>query len=159
VGSGLATLTLTSGVLAPDASAQAINNLLGMVAVVAAARLPGLRLMELWNGGRGLACVFRYQVLPLPRMSSSSEEGVVAARITWRATWDVKLEPVVVEAWEAVVRGHGLAGGLQVVKELLGGGVADSIKSHGDAICHLGFSHDVCHPVSLSQIRRGIVGD
>ena len=150
-GSGLAALaalTLTSGVLAPGAGGSAINNLLGVAAAVAPARLPGLRLMEVWNGGRGVAGVFRYQVL-LPG----------AARITWRAMWDVELEPGVVGAWEAVERGHGLVGGLEVVKELLGGGVAGSIRSHGDAICQLGFEHDVCHPISLSQIRRGIVGD
>ena len=146
----LASLTLTSQLLAPDQSAARINDLLG-TAAAAAERLPALESMELWNGKEGLACVFQYQ--DLAPSSSSSSTG--PPRITWRATWDVELEPRVVEAWKkVVVYKRGPCAQLQVVKDVLDVSAAAAIKSHGDAICHLHLANDVLHPVSLSQIRR-----
>lgn len=102
--------------------------------------------MELWNGKKGLACVFRYQ----------ASEGYQLAKITWRGNWDLSLEPRIIRSWKAValkrsrreVQGHEF----QVLKELLDADVV--IKFHGDAIHHLELLHQVVRPVSLWQIQK-----
>ena len=143
----LASLTLTSRRLAPDQSslvAAAVNDLFADAAR-AAARLPALQRLELWNGGRGLACVFRYRA---PAVSDASAPA--CASLLWRATWAVELRRTVVEMWRRVacrVRPCEL----RVVVEELDPG---PVRSHGDAIPLLGFEHDVVAPLSLEQIRR-----
>lgn len=99
--------------------------------------MPQLITMELWNGRKRLATLFKYQSKP--------------ATITWRSTWDFALLPLVIPAWEGVVRKHD-AGELIIRKELLNIRRAD-IKSHGDAIHYLKLSHPVVRPISLQQIR------
>ncbi|KAF2810507.1 uncharacterized protein BDZ99DRAFT_313963 [Mytilinidion resinicola] len=102
--------------------------------------MPRLKSMELWNGGRSFACVFRYQAPNICR----------PARIIWRSNWDLLLEPRVTRSWNTVAQQHNLYE-LQVTKELLG---ADTvIKSHGDAVRVLDFLHYVACPVSLWQIQ------
>lgn len=136
----LVSLILTSRLLFPDESYKAIGNLL-QAAAGAATVMPVLNAMELWNGEKGLAGVFRYSV---------SEDGRSAA-ITWRGNWDLPLKPQVVQSWKTVSLKHG-QGDFHVVKELLDADIV--IGSHGDAIHHLKFSHPVVHPVSLYQIRK-----
>lgn len=154
--SRLASLTLTSRLLDPTSSTDEVNELLETAAAVAA-RLPALRLIELWNGGKGLACVFRYQGPSRPASSScplNHQHQVSSAHITWRATWRIDLEVRVVRAWERVARKHQPCGALHVVRQVLGASTRADIQSHGDAIGHLNFSHDVLQPVSLSQIQK-----
>lgn len=148
----LASLTLTSRRLAPDqsssssaAAAAAEANDLFADAARAAARLPALQRLKLWNGGRGLACVFRYRA---PVVFDASAPA--CASLLWRATWAVELRRTVVEMWRRVacrVRPCEL----RVVFEELDPG---PVRSHGDAISLLGFEHDVVTPLSLEQIRR-----
>ncbi|KAL8917740.1 MAG: hypothetical protein Q9208_007792 [Pyrenodesmia sp. 3 TL-2023] len=137
----LTSLVLTSQLLNPYES-HAVANQLFQGAAAAAMEMPMLTTMELWNGGEGLACVFRYQAF----------KGSRPATIIWRGNWDIKLEPRTIRAWESVALQHA-QGDLQVIKELLD---AEVIESHGDAIHLLGFLHPVVHPVSLWQIQKEI---
>ena len=141
----LASLTLTSRQLTPGRAAEDINELF-VWGARAAGWLPQLRVLELWNGGRGVASVFRYR----------AQNGVPAAAgeparasILWRATFRVALEDRVVRAWKRVASAWRPCELLVVVEEL------DSalVRSHGDAIPLLGFEHDVVEPVSLEQIQ------
>lgn len=134
----LTSLALTSQLLAPGASKINIDNTLQ--AAAAAMRVSKLETMEIWNGRKGLAMLFRYQ---------SAGQGQPAV-ITWRGTWAFILRPPVLQAWEAVAEKHGGLGTV-LVEELLD---ADTmIKSHGDAIHHLKLSTQVIRPASLRQIR------
>ncbi|KAL7799215.1 hypothetical protein V8C37DRAFT_367017 [Trichoderma ceciliae] len=100
-------LVLTSQLLAPDESHTGIMDMLQR-AGLAAARLPKLKTMEIWNGREKLAALFEYELLG---------EGQPAS-ITWRATWDFILQPQVITTWEAVTtRRHG--SGLIFVYETL----------------------------------------
>jgi len=143
----LALLTLTSRRLTPAESAAFINGLF-VEGARAAARLPALRLLELWNGKRGgIACVFRYRA----QTAVPDAPGEPArASILWRATWRVELQARVIRAWERVA-GRRRPCELRVVTEQLDPSAA---RFHGDAIPLLGFEHDVVEPVSLEQIQR-----
>ena len=151
----LTTLTLTSQWLYPGQSAEVVTELFE-AAAAAASRFPALQTLEVWNGRKGLACLFQYQAPPPPPSSYSGlrEEVAGGAKITWRATWDVELDDRVICAWEHVVGKRDPSMELEVVKEVLGAGVVADIRSHGDAIRHLGMATEVVHPVSLSQIQR-----
>lgn len=96
--------------------------------------------MQLWNGGRGLACVFRY----------AASRDYQAARLTWKATFDVALESRTIRAWEAVAQGQG-ACEVVVIKQWVGDSMG-SVANHGDAMRRLGGLENVVHPVSLRQI-------
>ncbi|KAK3934299.1 hypothetical protein QBC46DRAFT_428022 [Diplogelasinospora grovesii] len=91
----LRTLALTSRLLHPEIGRRKINRLL-MAAGLAAAFMPKLEVMEIWNGGEGRACLFRY----------SSNAG--RPQITWASNWGlhVQLHDDVVHCWEALLR-HG----------------------------------------------------
>jgi len=132
----LQSLALTSQSLQPVGSRQEIDTLLYQAGVVAL-RMPKLHILVLWNGTKGNACAFIYHT------------GGASAHVTWRSTWDLELSPRVVEVWERVAlenRSYPLRIGKQRVE--------DVIRSHGDAIYHLGLPCRVVAPVSLWQIRR-----
>ncbi|KAI1827499.1 hypothetical protein F4861DRAFT_550406 [Xylaria intraflava] len=135
----LTTLVLTSQLFTPDESPTRIADMLQAAAAVAM-KMPKLRTMEIWNGRRGLAMLFRYQLI------SSGQRTV----ITWKGTWNLALELPVIRAWEAVALekcGREPAN----VMELLDGDTV--IRSHGDAIVHLQLSTLVMRPISLQQIQ------
>ena len=136
----LESLALTSNVLESQQQSVCINDVLETAALVAM-KMPRLKSMELWNGRAGFAGVFQYQV----------SESDWAAKITWRGTWDLQLEPRVVKAWQAVTSER-MDCKLQVVTEVLDANVV--ITSHGDAIRHLRLLNTVVHPVSLWQIQK-----
>ena len=136
----LKSLALTSNVLQPQHESAYIGDLLERLARIAM-KMPRLRLMELWNGSAGFAGVFRHQVF----------ETDGTAKITWRGTWDLLLEPHVLKAWQAVVSMQ-MGCKLQVVTEILDANVV--IKTHSDAIRHLRLLTTVVHPVSLWQIQK-----
>lgn len=150
--SKLASINLTSVLLTPSSSASVVNELLE-VAAAAAGRLPALDSMQLWNGGNGVACVFRYQAPSSLASSGNSDQQVSSAKITWRATWDLDLRAGVIAGWERTASKRHTCE-LHVVHEILDASVASAIESHGDAIQQLDFLHDIVHPVSLSQIQR-----
>jgi hypothetical protein len=55
----------------------------------AAKKIPQLQTMELWNGGRGHAALFRYNI----------DRDCRQAKIVWRANWHLRLEGLVVKEW------------------------------------------------------------
>lgn len=136
----LESLALTSNVLKSQQQSIYINDLLETTALVAM-KMPRLKLMELWNGRAGFAGVFQYQIFESDR----------TAKITWRSTWDLPLEPRVLKAWQAVAS-EWVDCKLQVVTEILDANVI--ITSHGDAIRYLMLLNTVVHPVSLWQIQK-----
>lgn len=136
----LKSLALTSNVLEPRQQSVYINDLLEKVARVAL-KMPQLKSMELWNGSPGFAGVFQYQ-------TSQSDR---TAKITWRGTWDLPLEPRVLRAWQAVAseRVHYK---LRVVTEISDANVV--VQSLSDAIRYLKLLNTVVHPVSLWQMQK-----
>ncbi|KAL6858415.1 hypothetical protein J3F83DRAFT_763559 [Trichoderma novae-zelandiae] len=92
-------------------------------AAAAAMKMPQLETTEIWNGRKGLAALFKYQV------SRERQQ----ARSTWRGTWELAMEPSMIKAWEALVRQRYAGWELDLVRERLD---EDAIKSHGDAIHH-----------------------
>ena len=136
----LESLALTSNILDSQQQFVSINGLLESVALVAM-KMPRLKSMELWNGRAGFAGVFRYQLFEIDP----------TVKITWRGTWDVPLEPRVLEVWRAVATKR-LECKLQVVTEILDANVV--VRSYGDAIRHLRLLNTVVHPVSLWQIQK-----
>ncbi|KAL6814597.1 hypothetical protein V8C40DRAFT_277294 [Trichoderma camerunense] len=121
----LTSLVLTSKLLAPDKSPIEIGAMLQAAAAVAT-KMPQLKTMEIWNGRKGVAALFKYQVF----------HDVQQARIIWRGTWEFIMEPSVIRAWEA----------FELLDEA-------TIKSHGGAIGYLMLSGQVIRPISLQQIR------
>lgn len=136
----LESLALTSNVLKPQQQSVSINDLLETIALVAM-KMPRLKSMELWNGRAAFAGVFQYQI----------SESDRTAKITWRSTWDLPLEPRVLKAWQAVASER-VDCKLQIVTEILDANVV--ITSHGDAIRYLRLLNTVIHPVSLWQIQK-----
>ncbi|KAK4076439.1 hypothetical protein Trihar35433_2999 [Trichoderma harzianum] len=134
----LAWLAMTSRLLGPGACPAGIDAIL-IAAAAAAMKMPNLQVMELWNGQKGMAILFRYQ----------KAEGGEPAVITRKATWEFALAPAVIGAWEDVAREHRCTGCV-VIKELID---VDLIQSLGDAIHHLKLSNPVIRPISLRQIR------
>ncbi|TVY38287.1 hypothetical protein LOCC1_G007043 [Lachnellula occidentalis] len=130
-------LALTSQLFVPQTRPMELDDML-RAAAGAAMKMPNLETMEIWNGEKGLAMLFRYQ---------RAEPGQPAV-ITLRGTWVLTLGPLVIQAWDSVALRHRGQGHV-VVKELLDGAC---IKSHGDAIRHLKISRPVIRPVSLRQI-------
>jgi len=137
----LTSLVLTSKVLRLGEDPVQIGAML-RAAAAAAMRMPRLETMEIWNGRKGLAAVFRYQTLRNARQ----------ATVTWRATWELAMEPLLIRAWKAVLHHrYDDSWSLGVVQERLD---AAAIKSHGDAIPCLRLLLDqVIRPVSLQQIQ------
>ena len=134
----LSSLALTSNRLTPNENPAEIGAML-KAAAAAAIKMPKLETMEVWNGRKGLAALFKYQASRKYRQ----------ATITWRGTWKLAMEPSVIQAWEAVMRHYG-GWRLNWVQETLDGAL---INHHGDAIHHLMLSSQVIRPVSLQQIR------
>lgn len=129
----LTSLALTSGTLTNDAIPGDINRML-QAAATAALQMSKLDTMEMWNGRRGVAMVFRYE----------KARDRQPAMITVRGTWHLELSPAIKRAWDGAA--HETA---SVQKSLIDPGL---VQSHGDAIRELGLSAEVVWPVSLRQI-------
>ncbi|KAN0089526.1 hypothetical protein V8E51_019786 [Hyaloscypha variabilis] len=137
----LISLVLTSTVLTPDENSVDIGAMLQAAAAAAAAaiKMPQLETMEIWNGRKGLAALFKYQAF----------RDIQEAIIIWRGTWKLTIEPSIIQAWETVV--HRYDGWrFNLVEEQLD---EAAIKSHGDAIHDLMLSSEVIRPISLQQIQ------
>ncbi|KAI1174790.1 hypothetical protein F4777DRAFT_552967 [Nemania sp. FL0916] len=136
----LTSLALTSRILANDAgTAWSINIMLQKAAAVAL-KMPRLVTMELWNGRRGVAMLFRYH---------RARDGQ-SATITVRGTWVLALRTATTQAWDAVADRH-RHGSVVVQTSLID---PDVIRCHGDAIQQLGLSTEVTRPISLRQILK-----
>ncbi|KAI0100314.1 hypothetical protein GGR51DRAFT_532539 [Nemania sp. FL0031] len=134
----LTSLVITSKLLAPNEDSVKIGSMLQTAAAVAI-KMPQLETMEIWNGRKGLAALFKYHAF----------RDIQQAIITWRGTWELTMEPSTIKAWEAVVNQYG-GWRLDLVQERLD---KAAIKSHGDAIYYLMVSNQVIRPISLQQIR------
>ncbi|TGO49244.1 hypothetical protein BCON_0216g00180 [Botryotinia convoluta] len=132
-------LALTSRLLVPQERSAELDNML-QAAAAAAMNMPNLETMEIWNGEKGLAMLFRYQ------RNNRGQPAVIICK----GTWELTLRPLVIQAWDSVSLEHCGQGNV-IIKELLD--ISDSIKSHGDAIRHLELSKPVVRPVSLRQIQ------
>ncbi|KAK8041584.1 hypothetical protein PG994_014591 [Apiospora phragmitis] len=85
------------------------------------------------------------QVSGAPRYNTAGP----ATTITWRGTWELTMEPCVIQALEAVVHRYG-GWSLNIFQKRLD--EAD-MKSLDEAIHHLMLSGQVIRPISLQQIR------
>lgn len=135
----LQTLALTSQDLKPDNDPDKIQHVLHSAARVAT-NMPKLQIMELWNGGKGHAALFRYRI----------DRDHREAKIVWRANWHFELERFVVKEWQHVAYAEDV-GHLQIENELL---MPSQIRSHAEAILILGLEIEVACPVSIQQIHR-----
>ncbi|TGJ82903.1 hypothetical protein E0Z10_g5855 [Xylaria hypoxylon] len=134
----LTSLVITSKLLTPNENSVEIGSML-QTAAAAAIKMPQLETMEIWNGQKGLAALFKYHAF----------RDIKQAIITWRGTWELTMEPSTIQAWEAVVNQYG-GWRLDLVQERLD---KAAIKSHGDAIYYLMLSNQVIRPISLQQIQ------
>ncbi|KAH8815922.1 hypothetical protein F5884DRAFT_852390 [Xylogone sp. PMI_703] len=136
--SNLTSLALTSRLLVGTTQPSKINSLLVSAGTVAI-NMPRLQIMELWNGVKGNAYVFRYQVT------------ASFATLSWCGTWDLELESQVVDIWQRVSVLHtGYELSVQVSQRLN----KRDISSHAAAIQRLKLNKQVIHPISLGQIER-----
>ncbi len=131
-------LALTAQLFQQGNSHQDIDDLLYKFSRVAA-RMPKLRTLVLWNGGRGNACAFVFQ----------AGQGKNGDLITWRGTWNLEISQRVEQGW-ARVSSRIDSCPLRVRKEMIRG----EVRSHGDAIHLLNLPCQVVEPASLWQIRR-----
>lgn len=129
----LQSLTLTSRLMSPESFPLQITCML-QNAGKAALFMPRLEVMTLWNSIKGEACAFTYR----------KKDG----SITWRGTWEFKLEHTVLKVWKRAVHEYGRHE-FRVETQLLD----CEIQSHGDAIYYLGLP-SVIDSLSMRQIRR-----
>ncbi|CAI6339979.1 unnamed protein product [Periconia digitata] len=137
----LQTLALTSQDLQPDVDSSKIKDVL-CSAARAAKKMPKLQTMEIWNGGKGYAALFRYSI----------ERGRRQAGISWKANWHFELEGLVVKEWQDVADANDV-GYLKTESELLML-TPSQIRSHGEAILILELKIEVACPVSIQQMHR-----
>lgn len=132
-------LSMTSLLLDRKSQAASIDRLLS-AAASAARRMPNLKVLELWYGSRGQACLIRITLHPNATIMVSHSDN-----------WVYSIGPAPVKAWTEVSH---LRGGRDVLVEERN--LIDSrlILSHGDAIHYLEPVVDIVHSVSLGQIRR-----
>ncbi|KAI0191568.1 hypothetical protein F4808DRAFT_474055 [Astrocystis sublimbata] len=133
----LASLALTSQLLTPDGDLGEIHAML-QAALAAAFAMPQLKTMEIWNGRKGFAGLFKYQFIEYRR----------PAVATWRGTWGLALLPELKESWEKLAYKQG-GSGCMIVEELL----HVDVKGHGDAVYYLQLTNPALRPTSLQQIR------
>jgi hypothetical protein len=133
----LVSLALTSRLLKSTEDAANVNNMLH-AAGVAARNMPKLQTMEIWNGEKENACVFRYVMV----------DGFPT--ITWQSVWDLQLESRVVKIWEAVALEYSGQPLCVDVLQVPGG----NILSHAFAIDQLWLKRQILRPISLYQIRK-----
>ena len=134
----LQTLALTSEDFEPHNDPRKIEHVL-YSAARAVKKMPKLQTMELWNGGKGNAALFRYSI----------DRGR-QAKIVWRANWHFELKGLVVKEWQDVAYANDV-GHLKIENELL---TPSQIRSHGEAILILELEIEVACPVSIQQIHR-----
>lgn len=128
----------------PSFSQDRINKMLAE-AGSAALNMPCLEKMEIWNGAPRNACVLRYH------RSISGEQPNPTLR--WCGTWNLDLQPEVIDVWKRVAKLHSGRNSKLVVlpNQSLD---QDAITSHASAIRGLKLAKEVIHPVSLEQIDR-----
>jgi hypothetical protein len=137
----LRTLALTSRLLHPEVGRGRIDKLL-MAAGRAAAYMPKLEVMEIWNVGEGHVCVFQY----------NNHAG--KPRITWLSNWgnNVQLDPNVVRCWADLPRHWQLPHGNLTTAIHLLPKRRKQVKTHSTAIRCLKLRSSVVHLISDYQL-------
>lgn len=130
-------LFLTSQLLAPDRDETRIADML-RAAARAAAHMPKLETLKIWNGRKDLAALFKYE--------AATEQGQ-ASTITWKGTWVLHLQAPVIRAWQFLASEPSQQ--LRVVYESI---ASDQVRCHGDAMVLLELPQMVIRHVSLRQI-------
>ncbi|EHK45603.1 hypothetical protein TRIATDRAFT_317758 [Trichoderma atroviride IMI 206040] len=133
-------LFLTSQLLAPDQDETRLTNML-RAAARAAIYMPNLETMQIWNGRKNLAALFKYE---------AATEGQPCT-ITWKGTWEFVLQASLIQAWQAVVSGLSEHEVMRVIYESIDG---DQVRCHGDGMILLELPEMVIRRVSLRQIQR-----
>ncbi|PHH89439.1 hypothetical protein CDD83_6044 [Cordyceps sp. RAO-2017] len=140
----LVSLSLTSHHLVETLSAD-VSRLL-VEAGTTALQMPQLRRMDIWNGSKGNAWIFSYEITDQHTM------------IKWRGTWHLALDSDirVADVWSKVAKLYTRRDLTVASGEILD---KDSISSHAMAIQKLGLGErEVVHPVSLKQIEKETEG-
>ncbi|KAF3058722.1 hypothetical protein GL218_05481 [Daldinia childiae] len=134
----LKTIVLTSELLNPYQPLEEVNDLL-YAAGIAARNMPALRVMEIWNGFRTThGCFFRYY-----------DDGSTSI-ITWRGTWELDLEPRVMQCWTKTVHEntyHHNVGFRDMELPIDGTSFPASI------LRHLKLKDQIVHPMSFYQLQ------
>ncbi|KAH8903304.1 hypothetical protein BR93DRAFT_918646 [Coniochaeta sp. PMI_546] len=93
----LTSLVLTSKLLTPDEDPAKIRAML-RGAAEAVMKMPRLKTLEIWNGRKGLAALFKYQAF----------RHVQQAVMLWKGTWNLTMDSSSIQAWEAAaIKSHG----------------------------------------------------
>lgn len=132
---------LTSQLLAPDEDETRVTNML-RAAAKAAVYMPKLETLQIWNGRKNLAALFKYE--------TATKQGQTCT-ITWRGTWEFLLPASVIQAWQSLVSELSQNGMMRVIYESIDG---DQVRCHGDAMLLLELPEVVIRRVSLRQIRN-----
>lgn len=122
-------LSLTSHSLNPWDCDQLV-----WTAAAAAQRMPQLEIMELWNGGEGYLCIFRY------------ERRVNRPRIQLLSTWGGQLSAQARACWGVVAREHELQAEPIYLDPRL-------IKSHVSVLHYLVLKRRLLNQTSLQQMQ------
>jgi len=107
-------------------------------AAAAAQRMPQLEVMELWNGGEGHSCIFRY------------ERRAGRPRIQLLSTWGGQLGARARACWGVVAREHNSRHELQAEPIYLDASV---IKSHVSVLHYLVLKRRLLNETSLQQMQ------
>ncbi|KAH8677671.1 hypothetical protein BX600DRAFT_431002 [Xylariales sp. PMI_506] len=134
----LRSLSLTSRLLTARTPPVRINEML-MEAGAAALQMPYLETLEIWNGTKRSACVFRYRV------------AISQATLGWCSTFNLTVEPDILDIWRKVALSHSRHKLVILAHQSL---AKEDITSHAAAIRALQLSEGVIHPESLDQITR-----
>src|SRR5690606_11013699 len=105
----------------------------------AAARMPELQVMELWDRRGGEAAVFRYKAV--------DRRGVVS----WRGTWAPVIHRETLKAWGDVVTSGGRTAHELEVE--ISGFPREDMKERGFVFKHLELKDRILHRVSVQQVE------
>lgn len=132
-------IALTSHLLHPEIGRGIIAKLL-LAAAGAAALMPKLETMEIWNGGEGHACIFRY----------SLDGG--RPKISWSSNWgaNLHLRSDVICSWATLPNHRYLSRRLIATVNRLPY-KRGQVKSHATVISHLRLRRFVLHQISRYQ--------
>ncbi|PVI03194.1 hypothetical protein DM02DRAFT_521358 [Periconia macrospinosa] len=135
----LKTLALTAQDFTLDNDPKKIGHVI-CLAADAVKKMPKLQTMELWNGGKGHAALFRYSI----------NKDCRQAKILWRANWPFTLDGPIAKKWQDVADANNVSH-LKIEHQVL---PPFLIRSHGEAILILDLEIEVACPVSIQQIHR-----
>ncbi|KAK0719233.1 hypothetical protein B0H67DRAFT_660660, partial [Lasiosphaeris hirsuta] len=134
----LETLAITSEAMRPAAMPDRTDKLL-VAAAHAALRMPELQTMEIWNGGKDFACIFRYR-------RGGEDGGPKRPTITLSVSWQYRLREDAIKAWNEVASHTNRYG-------LRGMNPPGIIKTQASVMGRLQLRSLVVHPVSLTQLQ------